>query len=146
MNMTEAEQKGFFNGFKQFWCDRFAFVENYTRFIKNRDHPLPSWSSADVEEFIASDPVHGPILKTARQAVAMSAVGSAIGAFSLAGIALKYSKTPHGTALALGAGAAFGWTFGHEIANQSLQLYILDTLSANVKFMEWWQKKSEGQS
>ena len=47
------------NGLKDFWSDRLSFFENYTRFTK-RDAPLPSWSSSDVEEFIASDPVHGP--------------------------------------------------------------------------------------
>lgn len=48
-------------GYKEFWGERFSFLENYTRF-SNRDKALPSWSSADVEEFIASDPVHGPVV------------------------------------------------------------------------------------
>lgn len=46
-------------GYKEFWGERFSFLDNYSRFIK-RDKPLPSWSEADVEEFIASEPVHGP--------------------------------------------------------------------------------------
>lgn len=46
-------------GYKEFWGERFSFYENYSRFT-NRDKPLPSWSSSDVEDFIASDPVHGP--------------------------------------------------------------------------------------
>lgn len=46
-------------GYKEFWGERFSFLDNYSRFIK-RDKPLPSWSESDVEEFIASDPVHGP--------------------------------------------------------------------------------------
>lgn len=46
-------------GYKEFWGERFSFLDNYSRFIK-RDKPLPSWSASDVEEFIASDPVHGP--------------------------------------------------------------------------------------
>uniref|UniRef100_M1A5G7 Uncharacterized protein n=1 Tax=Solanum tuberosum TaxID=4113 RepID=M1A5G7_SOLTU len=50
-----------------------------------------------------------------------------------------------GTALSLGAGAVFGWTFGQEVANHWLQLYRLDTMAAQVKFMEWWQNKVEGQ-
>ncbi|GKB55454.1 succinate dehydrogenase subunit 6, mitochondrial, partial [Tanacetum coccineum] len=45
-------------------------------------------------------------------------------------------------ALSLGAGALFGMSFGQEIANHSLQLYKLDTMAAQVKFMEWWQRKS----
>lgn len=56
-------QKGFlkrhWEGYKEFWGERFSFLDSYSRFIK-LDKPLPSWSSADVEEFIASDPVHGP--------------------------------------------------------------------------------------
>jgi hypothetical protein len=35
----------------------FSFLDNYSRFI---DKPLPSWSASDVDEFVASDPVHGP--------------------------------------------------------------------------------------
>lgn len=50
---------GHWDGFKGFWVERLSFLENYTRFTK-RDTPLPSWSSSDVDEFIASDPVHGP--------------------------------------------------------------------------------------
>uniref|UniRef100_M1A5G5 Uncharacterized protein n=1 Tax=Solanum tuberosum TaxID=4113 RepID=M1A5G5_SOLTU len=46
-------------GYKEFWGERFSFLDNYSRFIK-RDKPLPSWSDSDVEEFIASDPLHGP--------------------------------------------------------------------------------------
>ena len=51
-----------------------------------------------------------------------------------------------GAGLSFLAGGVFGWTFGQEIANHTLQLYRLDTLAAQVKFMEWWEKKSEGQS
>ena len=47
-----------------------------------------------------------------------------------------------GAVLSLGAGAVVGMTFGQEIANHSLQLYRLDTMAAQVKFMEWWQKKT----
>ncbi|KAL3530270.1 hypothetical protein ACH5RR_009593 [Cinchona calisaya] len=46
---------------------------------------------------------------------------------------------------ALAAGAVFGWTFGQEITNHHLQLYRLDTMAAQTKFTEWWQKKVEGQ-
>lgn len=51
-----------------------------------------------------------------------------------------------GTALSFGAGAVFGWTFGQEVANHWLQLYRLDTMASQVKFMEWWQNKVEEQS
>ncbi|KAK4779069.1 hypothetical protein SAY86_006597 [Trapa natans] len=124
--------------FKDYWADK-----NYSRFIK-RDKPLPSWSSSDVEEFIASDPIHGPTLKTAREAANYSAVGSVIGAVSTAGFAWKYSKSLHGAGLSFVAGAVFGWTFGQEFANHWLQLYRLDTVAAQVKFLEWWKKKTEG--
>ncbi|KAK6787954.1 hypothetical protein RDI58_016479 [Solanum bulbocastanum] len=131
-------------GYKEFWGERFSFLDNYSRFIK-RDKPLPSWSDSDVEEFIASDPLHGPTLRTAREATKISAVGGIIGAVSTAGVTWKYSRSLHGTALSLGAGAVFGWTFGQEVANHWLQLYRLDTMAAQVKFMEWWQNKVEGQ-
>ena len=51
-----------------------------------------------------------------------------------------------GAGLSFLAGGVFGWTFGQEVANHWLQLYRLDTMAAQVKFMEWWEKKSEGQS
>lgn len=53
---------------------------------------------------------------------------------------------PTGAGLSFVAGGVFGWTFGHEIANHALQLYRLDTATAQVKFMEWWEKKSQGRS
>ncbi|TXG64366.1 hypothetical protein EZV62_011360 [Acer yangbiense] len=211
MGESEAEQSFFKRhreGFKDFWAERFSFLENYSRFV-NRDEPLPSWSSSDVDQFIASDPIHGPTLKTAREAVSFAITGSVIGAASTAGVAWKYSKSPHGnllpllsincygyltanclvfpspplnyeeeyanvvivkdvvvptpccgskelsdyesilmdsTALSLGAGAVFGFTFGQEVASHWYQLYRLDTMAAQVKFMEWWERKFEGQS
>ncbi|OUZ99233.1 hypothetical protein BVC80_8967g41 [Macleaya cordata] len=138
--------RGHWEGWKEYWGERFAFLDNYKKHISHRENPIPSWSDSDVEEFIASDPIHGPTLKTAREAVKIAAVGSAIGALSSAGVAWKYSKSPHGTVLSLGAGAVFGWTFGQEVANHWLQLYRLDTMSAQVKFLDWWVNKSEGRS
>ncbi|KAL3530253.1 hypothetical protein ACH5RR_009575 [Cinchona calisaya] len=84
-------------------------------------------------------------LKTARDAVKYGAVGSAVGAVTTAGWAWKYSKSLHGAGLSLAADTVFGWKFGQEIANHHLQLYRLDTMAAQTKFMEWWQKKVEGQ-
>ncbi|RXH96913.1 hypothetical protein DVH24_035581, partial [Malus domestica] len=46
-------------GFKDFWCERFSFLTNYSKFVK-QDKPLPPWSDSDVEAFIALDPVQGP--------------------------------------------------------------------------------------
>ncbi|EEF46533.1 succinate dehydrogenase subunit 6, mitochondrial [Ricinus communis] len=145
----DAETNSFFRkhweGYKEFWGERFSFLENYSRFIK-RDKPLPSWSSSDVEQFIASDPVHGPTLKTVREAAKFAFTGSVIGAVSTAGAAWKYSRSLHGAGLSFLAGGVFGLTFGHEVANHWMQLYRLDTMAAQVKFMEWWEKKCEGQS
>ncbi|GAB2285628.1 succinate dehydrogenase [Dionaea muscipula] len=135
--------KRHWQGWKGFYSDRFAFLDNYFRFI-NRDKPLPAWSQSDVDDFIASDPVHGLTLRTAREAMQFGLAGSAIGAVTTGAFSWKYSRSPHGAVLAFGAGAVFGWTFGHEIANHWFQLYRLDTLTAEAKFMEWWEKKTEG--
>ncbi|KFK43152.1 hypothetical protein AALP_AA1G086700 [Arabis alpina] len=139
---TDSFIGGYVDGFKGFWAEKVSFLENYTRFTK-RDKALPSWSSSDVEEFIASDPVHGPTLKTAREAVNFGLAGTVVGAVSTAAFAWKYSKSPHGAALSFLGGGVFGWTFGQEIANHTLQLYKLDTMAAQVKFMEWWERKSQ---
>ncbi|KAK3041775.1 hypothetical protein RJ639_000291 [Escallonia herrerae] len=40
-------------------ADRFAFLDNYTRFAVREEH-LPPWSPVDVEIFITVDPVYGP--------------------------------------------------------------------------------------
>lgn len=49
-----------------------------------------------------------------------------------------------GAVLAFGAGAIFGWTFGQEIANHWMQLYRMDTMAAQLEFLDWWKKKTEG--
>ncbi|KAE8720812.1 Succinate dehydrogenase subunit 6 [Hibiscus syriacus] len=131
--------------FKEFWAERFPYTDVYSRFI-SRQESLPSWSESDVNEFIASDPVHGPILKTTREAANIALAGSAIGAVSTAGLAWKYSRSLHGAGLALLGGGVFGWTFGQEVANHWHQLYRLDTMAAQVKFMEWWEKKCQRRS
>ncbi|KAL3530266.1 hypothetical protein ACH5RR_009588 [Cinchona calisaya] len=46
-----------------------------------------------------------------------------------------------GVGLSLAAGAGFGWTFGQETAIHHLELYRLDTMAAQTKFLEWWLKK-----
>ncbi|KAL4184038.1 hypothetical protein AMTRI_Chr11g101350 [Amborella trichopoda] len=144
-----AEASSFWSRFweekKEFWGERFAFLESYKK-IFGRDTPLPSWSDADVQEFVDSDPLYGPQLKSARQAAKIAATGSLIGAVSTAGVAWKYSKSPHGALLSFGAGAVFGWTFGQEIANHWLELYRMDTMAAQLRFLDWWEKKCNGQS
>lgn len=60
-NTQDSSSQSFWEGYKEFWGERFSFMSNYSKFIK-RDKPLTSWSDSDVEEFIASDPVHGPVV------------------------------------------------------------------------------------
>ncbi|TYH04504.1 hypothetical protein ES288_A08G012400v1 [Gossypium darwinii] len=142
--MEDSSSKSFlrkqWDEYKEFWADRFPFTNVYSRYI-GREQSLPSWSESDVNEFIASDPVHGPILKTAREAANIALYGSAIGAITTAGFAWKYSKSLHGAGLSFVGGAIFGWTFGQEIANHAYQLYRLDTMAAQAKFMDWWENK-----
>lgn len=145
-SQSQSFFKKHWEGYKEFWSERFSFLDNYFKFIKGRDKPIASFSDSDVEEFIASDPIHGPALKAAREAARIAAAGSVIGAVSTAGFAWKYSKSPHGALLSVGAGGIFGWTFGHEIANHWLQLYRMDTMAAQVKFMDWWVSKTEERS
>lgn len=44
---------------KDHWKNNFAFLDYYKKTFGRRK-PLPKWTDADVEEFIASDPVYGP--------------------------------------------------------------------------------------
>ncbi|KAB2015245.1 hypothetical protein ES319_D08G011500v1 [Gossypium barbadense] len=142
--MEDSSSKSFlrkqWDEYKEFWADRFPFTNVYSRYI-GREQSLPSWSESDVNEFIASDPVHGTTLKTAREAANIALYGSAIGAITTAGFAWKYSKSLHGAGLSFVGGAVFGWTFGQEIANHAYQLYRLDTMAAQAKFMDWWENK-----
>lgn len=60
-NTQDSSSQSFWEGYKEFWGERFSFMSNYSNFTK-RDKPLTSWSNSDVEDFIASDPVHGPVV------------------------------------------------------------------------------------
>ncbi|KAK1326048.1 hypothetical protein QJS10_CPA01g00800 [Acorus calamus] len=131
---------GYLSELKQFWKARFSFLD-YHKKILGREEPLPRWTSDDVEEFIASDPVYGPQLRTVRQATKIANVGALIGAVTTAGVSYKYSKVPHGAVLAFGAGALFGFTFGGEIANHWLQIYRLEREEATLRFFYWWEDK-----
>ncbi|KAL0370241.1 UNVERIFIED_CONTAM: Succinate dehydrogenase subunit, mitochondrial [Sesamum angustifolium] len=144
--MTETrESKSFlrqyWEEYKEFWAERFSFLDNYSRFL-HPEKPLPHWDSSVVEEFIASDPIHGPVLKTAREAAKFGVAGAAIGAVSTAGYAWRWSRSPHGTALSFAFGAVVGGTFGLEIASHWYQLYRLDTMGSQVKFYEWLQNRA----
>jgi hypothetical protein len=48
-----------FEGVKEHWKKNFSFLD-YFKKTYGRDQPLPKWTDADVEEFIASDPIYGP--------------------------------------------------------------------------------------
>ncbi|GJR45003.1 succinate dehydrogenase subunit 6, mitochondrial [Tanacetum coccineum] len=63
---TQDETSSAVEGFKTLWSDRFRIVKSYTPFIR-RDSPLPPWSDADVHDFFAFDPIHGPVLLTTHQ-------------------------------------------------------------------------------
>ncbi|KAL0460845.1 UNVERIFIED_CONTAM: Succinate dehydrogenase subunit, mitochondrial [Sesamum latifolium] len=146
--MTETQEsksflRQYWEGYKEFWAERFSFLDNYSRFL-HPEKPLPHWDSSVVEEFIASDPIHGPALKTAREAAKFGVVGAAVGAVSTAGYAWRWSRSPHGTALSLAFGGVVGGTFGLEIANHWYQLYRLDTMGSQVKFYEWLQNRAGG--
>lgn len=144
-NNSTEEDSSFWGVRKQFWKERFSYLNKHKQILL-RDKPLPKWSDADVEEFIQSDPVYGPQLKLTRQAAKIAATGSLIGAVSTAGVSWKYSRHGIGAILSFGAGAAFGWVFGKEIANHTLRLYKFDCMDAQLKFFEWWEKKTEGRS
>ncbi|KAF2554491.1 hypothetical protein F2Q68_00013067 [Brassica cretica] len=63
--------------------------------------------------------------------------------FTSSKLSSSHSSRSSGTALSFLGGGVFGWTFGQEVANHTLQLYKLDTMAAQVKFMEWWERKSQ---
>jgi hypothetical protein len=44
------------------WREAFAPFHKLASISERRSTPLPPWSEADVQEFIRSDPVHGPRL------------------------------------------------------------------------------------
>ncbi|KAM0021860.1 putative succinate dehydrogenase subunit 6 [Helianthus debilis subsp. tardiflorus] len=58
-----ASEQSLFQGVKDFWSERFRILDSYHPYLR-RENPLPLWSAADVQEFIASDPVHGPVVCT----------------------------------------------------------------------------------
>ncbi|KAK4482760.1 hypothetical protein RD792_009928 [Penstemon davidsonii] len=143
---AESRKTSYWGEWKEFWVERFSFLDNYSRFL-NPEKPLPRhWDSSDVEQFVASDPIYGPTLKTTREVAKFGAAGAVVGAVSTAGIAWKYSKSPHGAVLSFAFGAVVGSTFGLEIGSHFHQLYRLDPMASQVKFFEWLQNKAERES
>ncbi|XP_062194919.1 succinate dehydrogenase subunit 6, mitochondrial-like [Phragmites australis] len=133
-----------FEGVKQHWARNFAFLD-YFKKVYGRAEPLPKWSDADVQEFIASDPVYGPQLKALRESRKFALAGALVGGAHLGGVAFKYSKAPHGVVLATGFGALTGAVLGSEVAEHWYQLYNMDKQGANLRFIYWWEDKVSGQ-
>ncbi|XP_042043490.1 succinate dehydrogenase subunit 6, mitochondrial-like [Salvia splendens] len=138
MKMSEIEESG-----RSLWhsVKKSFHLDDYSK-ILNPDRPLSHRSSAAVQQFITSDPVHGPALKAAEEAANFAYVGAAVGAITTGGNAWRWSKSPHGTVLSFAFGAVVGFTLGAEAANHWYQLYRLDTVGAQVKFNEWLQKRT----
>ncbi|KAI3450785.1 hypothetical protein Pfo_007450 [Paulownia fortunei] len=139
--MSETqESKSFFRkhweGYKEFWAERFSFLDNYSRFI-NPDKPCPIGIALLSKNSLHLIPSMAPL-----EAAKFGAVGAAVGAVSTAGCAWKWSRSPHGAALSFAFGAVVGGTFGLEIANHWYQLYRLDPMASQVKFFEWLQKRA----
>lgn len=58
MSETKESNGGFWKGFKDYFAESF-YLNDYSK-ILHPEKPLPHWDSSVVEEFIASDPLHGP--------------------------------------------------------------------------------------
>ncbi|XP_042425415.1 succinate dehydrogenase subunit 6, mitochondrial-like isoform X2 [Zingiber officinale] len=101
---------------KEHWRSNFAFLDYYRKSL-GRKEPLPKWTDADVEEFIASDPVYGPQLKAIRQSRKYAVAGGLLGAAHLGGVSLKYSKSPH---VHLHSRYAFSFLTVSDLLEQSL--------------------------
>ncbi|KAK8965257.1 hypothetical protein KSP40_PGU010109 [Platanthera guangdongensis] len=138
-----------FEEVKEHWRKNFAFLDYYKKTLV-WEKPLPKWIDADVDEFIASDPVYGTQLKAVRESRKYAATGALLGAVHLGGISFKYSKSPHaaaaGVILAAGFGAVCGGVFGAEVAEHVKQLYKLDKQAANLRFLYWWEEKTKGET
>ncbi|KAJ6798480.1 succinate dehydrogenase subunit 6, mitochondrial [Iris pallida] len=128
---------------KEHWKRNLSFLDYYKKTLGRKD-PLPKWTDADVDEFVASDPIYGPQLKALRESRKFAVAGAALGAAHLGGISLKYSKSPHGVVIATGFGALCGGIFGSEVAEHWYQLYKIDKQGANLRFLYWWEDKTRG--
>ncbi|XP_038990222.1 succinate dehydrogenase subunit 6, mitochondrial-like isoform X2 [Phoenix dactylifera] len=142
---SDSSQGGFlgkhYEEVKGHWRRNLAFLDYYKKTL-GRAEPLPKWTDADVEEFIASDLVYGPQLKALRESRKYAIVGALLGAAHLGGVSWKYSKSPHGFVLATGFGALCGGVLGSEVAEHWKQLYKIDKQGANLRFLYWWEDKT----
>ncbi|KMZ72566.1 hypothetical protein ZOSMA_161G00150 [Zostera marina] len=133
---------GFLDRMKDNWKSNI----DYYKKVYGREKPLPSWTDADVEEFVKSDPMYGPQMKAIKDGKKIIAAGGIIGATHLAAISWKYSKTPHGTIISGLLGGLCGVTFGKEVATHWYQLYKYKPGEAQLRFLYWWEDKTAGSS
>ncbi|CAL9098337.1 unnamed protein product, partial [Musa textilis] len=134
---------------KEHWKSNFAFLDYYKKTL-GRKEPLPKWTDADVEEFIAADPVYGPqvLLPGPDLDPDFSSIYSPGGSRSIwfsgiPSISLIRSTTA-GFVLATAFGALCGGVFGLEVAEHWGQLYKIDKQAANLRFLYWWEDKISG--
>jgi hypothetical protein len=127
---------------KEAWKRKFRVAVELKAALTKDEKPLPPWTSEDIETFAKEDPVYGPQVEALRRTSAATSYGAAVGALGSAGVAYRYSRSPHGAVLAGLLGAVTGWVVTNEGATWAYGLYKFDTLDANLKFIEWWRKKS----
>ncbi|KAG0561771.1 hypothetical protein M758_9G141600 [Ceratodon purpureus] len=123
------------------WREAFAPFHKFASISERRSTPLPPWSEADVQEFIKSDPVHGPRLSLVRQGATIASIGAVVGGLATAGLAFKYSKNVPGAVMSFLGGTAMSWTIAEEAANLGLGLYKFNCMDTNLKFLAWWGSK-----
>ncbi|CAL9057851.1 unnamed protein product [Musa banksii] len=134
---------------KEHWRSNFSFLDYYKKTL-GRKEPLPKWTDADVEEFIASDPVYGPqVLLPSRSPFFFDLFSGRISIdlmsrlWGIPSISLIRSTTV-GFVLATAFGALCGGIFGLEVAEHWGQLYKIDKQAANLRFLYWWEDKISG--
>ena len=54
----------------------------------------------------------------------------------------RYSRSPPGAVLAALLGTVAGWLITNEGTTWAYGTYKFDNMDANLKFIEWWRKKS----
>eukprot|EP00243_Klebsormidium_subtile_P003751 TRINITY_DN17343_c0_g1_i1.p1 TRINITY_DN17343_c0_g1~~TRINITY_DN17343_c0_g1_i1.p1 ORF type:complete len:148 (-),score=17.67 TRINITY_DN17343_c0_g1_i1:225-668(-) len=127
---------------KEAWRRKFSTVVKLQSSMKEDEKALPAWTSKDIEAFAKEDPVYGPQVAALRKNSEACGYGAVAGAVGSAGVALRFSKSPHGAVLAGLLGGLTGWLVTNEGATWAYGTYKFDNMDANLKFVEWWRKKS----
>lgn len=76
-----------------------------------------------------------------RQGANIANYGAIAGGLATAGVAYRYSKNAPGALMAFVGGAAMSWAVAEEGANFALGLYKFNCMDANLKFLDWWERK-----